>query len=61
MIFGGSIKNHMLSFFASDDEQYQNYMDNLKVIGKEFRGKVIHNNNNYYALLSLSLDYCSSY
>ncbi|XP_003382810.1 PREDICTED: protein disulfide-isomerase 2-like [Amphimedon queenslandica] len=41
IIFGGSIKNHLLSFFASDDEKYETYMENLKVIGKEFRGKVI--------------------
>lgn len=61
MIFGGSIKTHLLAFFPADDTKYKEYIESLNPIGKDYRGKVLYTIYNACMYYILSIAYCSSY
>ena len=39
-IFGGDIKSHLLSFFPSDGDKYEEIVATLKKVAAQFKGKV---------------------
>ncbi|CAI7994599.1 Protein disulfide-isomerase [Geodia barretti] len=40
-IFGGSIRSHLLAFFAQDDENAEATLEELRMAAKQFKGKIL--------------------
>jgi protein disulfide-isomerase A1 len=40
-IFGGSIRSHLLAFFANDDENAEATLEELRTAAKQFKGKIL--------------------